>query len=77
MLLSDISISRKHAKILYKNDGFYIFDQDSKFGTGIKLQSSWKITSSKVAFLVGKHAISLKLKKKQSKKSISKIPTKI
>jgi len=29
----DISISRLHAKISLKEDGFYVFDNDSRYGT--------------------------------------------
>lgn len=35
--LTDISVSRAHAQIIFKNDQFYIKDQKSKFGTLIKM----------------------------------------
>ena len=35
--LTDISVSRSHAQIIFKGDQFYIKDQKSKFGTLIKL----------------------------------------
>lgn len=31
--ISDISVSRCHALIKYRDDGFYIEDNNSKFGT--------------------------------------------
>ena len=31
--VSDISVSRIHTKIKYKPDGFYLEDNNSKFGT--------------------------------------------
>ena len=31
--INDISVSRFHALIKYKDDGFYIEDNNSKFGT--------------------------------------------
>jgi hypothetical protein len=31
--ISDISVSRCHAMIKYRDDGFYIEDNNSKFGT--------------------------------------------
>lgn len=37
--LNDVSISRFHAKILLKNGTFYLTDNNSKFGTLVKLQS--------------------------------------
>jgi len=34
--MKDISISREHAKIKYTDDGFYIENNKSKFGTLIR-----------------------------------------
>lgn len=31
--LKDISISRKHAKLIFRNGNFYLSDMNSKFGT--------------------------------------------
>ena len=35
--ISDISVSRFHAFIKYENNNFLIFDNNSKFGTLIKM----------------------------------------
>lgn len=34
--ITDISVSRNHAKIKMNNDGFYIYDNKSKFGTLVR-----------------------------------------
>jgi len=47
--ISDISVSRFHAYIKYVNRKFVIFDNNSKFGTLIKLTKPFPITSDKVA----------------------------
>lgn len=36
--ISDISVSRNHSYITYEEDGFYIYDLNSKFGTLIELK---------------------------------------
>ena len=36
--INDISVSRCHALIRYKDDGFYIEDNNSKFGTIVLLK---------------------------------------
>ena len=38
--LTDISVSRAHAQIIFKNDQFFIKDSKSKFGTLIKLDET-------------------------------------
>ena len=35
--INDITVSRHHASIHYKNDNFYIEDNASKFGTSVKI----------------------------------------
>jgi pSer/pThr/pTyr-binding forkhead associated (FHA) protein len=35
--INDISVSRKHASLEYRDDGFYIVDYQSKFGTLVLL----------------------------------------
>jgi len=47
--ISDISVSRFHAYIKYMNKKFVIFDNNSKFGTLIKLNKPFPITKDKVA----------------------------
>jgi len=41
--ITDISVSRSHAKISFYNDEFYVKDNESKFGTLILLQSPFPI----------------------------------
>jgi pSer/pThr/pTyr-binding forkhead associated (FHA) protein len=41
--VNDISVSRVHAFIRYKEDGFYIEDNDSKFGTIVLLKEALKL----------------------------------
>lgn len=36
--ISDISVSRNHSYVGYEEDGFYIYDAKSKFGTLIELR---------------------------------------
>ena len=36
--ITDISVSRSHAEILFKDDKFYIKDRRSKFGTLVKMK---------------------------------------
>lgn len=42
--ISDISVSRCHALIKYKEDGFYIEDNNSKFGTIVLLRDKLKLS---------------------------------
>ena len=41
--INDISVSRCHAIIKYKEDGFYIEDNNSKFGTIALLKERLKL----------------------------------
>jgi hypothetical protein len=41
--VNDISVSRLHAKIKYKPDGFYLEDNRSKFGTLVLLKDAYPI----------------------------------
>jgi len=43
----DLSVSRVHAMIIYKNNNFYIEDNDSKFGTLILLNGKQEISLGK------------------------------
>lgn len=62
--ISDISVSRLHAQITYNDEQkqFYIFDNNSKFGTLIKLQKEFIITKEKVAFQIGRTVLTCVLK---------------
>jgi pSer/pThr/pTyr-binding forkhead associated (FHA) protein len=48
MRVPDISVSRYHAHITYKNDHFYIQDNDSKFGTLLLLKEPLVIDPSAI-----------------------------
>ena len=61
--INDISVSRCHATIKYKDDGFYIEDQNSKFGTIVLIKERLKLELDKnVAVQVGRTMISFKLR---------------
>jgi pSer/pThr/pTyr-binding forkhead associated (FHA) protein len=47
--ISDISVSRKHAFIKFKDGNFVITDNNSKFGTLIKMKTPIPVTQDKVA----------------------------
>jgi len=61
--INDISVSRCHAVIRFKNDGFYLADNVSKFGTLIlirrQLELSPKCTK---AVQVGRTVINFQIK---------------
>lgn len=42
--ISDISVSRTHARLIKANNKFYIEDLDSKFGTLCKLNAPHEFT---------------------------------
>lgn len=46
--VQDISVSRCHSYIKYDNGLFLLFDNNSKFGTLVKLDKSYPILSEKV-----------------------------
>lgn len=39
--IPDISVSRTHSIIKYENENFYVYDNDSKFGTLILLRKHY------------------------------------
>jgi pSer/pThr/pTyr-binding forkhead associated (FHA) protein len=41
--ISDISVSRNHASIKLNGDGFYIYDNKSKFGTLVRNESAFDL----------------------------------
>ena len=47
--INDISISRIHALVKYKEDGFYIEDNDSKFGTIMLLKDKHRLFKNKMS----------------------------
>ncbi len=45
--MTDISVSRSHAEIVYQKNNFYIKDTKSKFGTLIKLDEEIRLKENK------------------------------
>ena len=67
--INDISVSRCHAIIKCKPDGFYIEDNTSKFGTIILLKNKLRLKASHtMAVQVGRTVISFTIKYVQSEK---------
>lgn len=64
-------MSREHAHIRYDNQRFYIFDNNSKFGTLIGMRNDLPIRSEKVAVQIGRTVITctLKTEEKESGKN--------
>jgi len=46
VVLDDISVSRAHSEIVFKNDSFFLRDLDSKFGTLVEFKESRDITEN-------------------------------
>ena len=69
MRINDISVSRCHAIIKCKTDGFYIEDNTSKFGTIILLKDKLRLKASHtMAVQVGRTVISFTIRYVQSEK---------
>lgn len=67
--INDISVSRCHAIIKCKPDGFYIEDNTSKFGTIILLKNKLRLKAHHtMAVQVGRTVISFTIKYVQSEK---------
>ena len=67
--INDISVSRCHAIIKCKNDGFYIEDNTSKFGTIVLLKDKLRLKAHHtMAVQVGRTVISFTIKYVQSEK---------
>ncbi|CAD8185698.1 unnamed protein product [Paramecium octaurelia] len=60
--ISDISVSRLHAYIKYQDGNFVILDNNSKFGTLVKLYQAYRIEEEKVAVQVGRTVLTFVLK---------------
>ena len=57
--INDISVSRVHAYIKYRDDGFYIEDNQSKFGTIVLLKDKMYINlEHTLAVQVGRTVVS-------------------
>ncbi len=61
--VTDISVSRVHALVQLVNNRFVIFDNESKFGTLVKVRGHTTIEASKKAFQVGRTVLTFKMKK--------------
>lgn len=57
--ISDISVSRIHALLWFKDNKFLIFDNESKFGTLIHLSNPYEIKSDKAAIQIGRTVFTL------------------
>lgn len=53
IVVSDLSVSRKHCRIFIEDKKIFIFDEKSKFGTRLK-QSSLKIKENKIKVQKGR-----------------------
>ena len=62
MRISDISVSRTHSFIRYINGKFTIFDNNSKFGTLIKMNNNLDINNEKKAVQIGRTVLTLAIK---------------
>ena len=60
--ISDISVSRIHAFLRYKDNQFRIFDNESKFGTLIQLNQDYEITKDKAAIQIGRTVFTFVMK---------------
>ena len=60
--ISDISVSRVHALLKYKDGRFLLFDNESKFGTLILLNRSYQIQNDKAAIQIGRTVFTFVLK---------------
>lgn len=67
--INDISVSRCHAIIKCKSDGFYIEDNTSKFGTIVLLKNKLRLKAQHtMAVQVGRTVISFTIKYVQSER---------
>lgn len=60
--INDISVSRVHSIIKLIGGRFVIFDNESKFGTLVKVRQDMPIDFDKKAFQVGRTVLTIKLK---------------
>jgi pSer/pThr/pTyr-binding forkhead associated (FHA) protein len=60
--ISDISVSRVHALLKYKDGRFLVFDNESKFGTLIYLNRNYQIQNDKAAIQIGRTVFTFVLK---------------
>ena len=67
--ISDISVSRIHAFLKFENNRFLIFDNDSKFGTLIKLNKPYQVMTDKAAVQIGRTVFTFVLKYSKSSRN--------
>ena len=67
--ISDISVSRIHAFLKFENNRFLVFDNDSKFGTLIKLKKPYQVMTDKAAVQIGRTVFTFVLKYSKSSRS--------
>ncbi len=61
--INDISVSRFHALIKYRDDAFYIEDNNSKFGTIVLVKDAYELREdTSVAFQSGRTVVSFSLR---------------
>jgi pSer/pThr/pTyr-binding forkhead associated (FHA) protein len=72
--VTDISVSRVHAFIKLVNGKFVLFDNESKFGTLVKLQRDIQINFEKKAFQIGRTVLTFKMKKPKLQREQSNEP---
>lgn len=60
--VSDISVSRLHAEIKYENGQFIIIDNNSKFGTLVKIKNLLPVLKDKIAIQVGRTVLTFVIK---------------
>ncbi|KAL5367226.1 SSM4 like ring finger and forkhead associated(FHA) domain-containing protein [Cryptosporidium parvum] len=69
--ISDVSISRYHATIRYRNDNFMLEDHDSKFGTLVSVRRPQAIDNChNLALQVGRTVVNLRLSEEPCSPSI-------
>jgi len=65
--VNDISVSRLHASIKYTEDDFYLFDNNSKFGTLVLVKDLLEIKKDTVFLQCGKTVVTVGLKTVKTK----------
>ena len=61
--INDISVSRRHASLEYRDDGFYVVDYQSKFGTLVLLSGNVVVPDSTHQTLqIGRTVVTMKCK---------------
>lgn len=60
--MMDISVSRIHAHIMYKDKKFVLYDNHSKFGTLVKLTRSTRFSQELMAVQVGRTVLTFGMK---------------